>query len=452
MSPSPAARLGRDHAIDLVRALCVTAVVVLHSLMVGVTVTADGPVFANAGDSGWWLVPVSWMLQVMPLFFVVGGFAGLTAYERMPEGSATAFVTARLHRLLLPAVAVIGTAGVGLAALTLAGVPADLVAVAGYRFGQPLWFLAVFLLAQALLPLLVRAHRAAPFVTIGALAGGAVAVDIVRAATGVDAIGFLNLGFVWLAMQQLGFHLADRRIDALSRRARTVIGAVALALLVITFLTGTYSPDLIANINPPTAALILVGVVHTTVFSLLRAPISSFAARPRARAFADFVSQRAMTIYLWHMTVLLALAGASALLASTGMLELPAPASPGWWLGRPVWLALALGITALLSLRLSRIEAIRLPRRTLGAGPVAIAAVLGTAAIALLLVQGTSTTTVIAALTALAGALAIVTPAPSLEVQGVVQRAARIERGPASGALGGHAVLGDAHTVGAHTA
>ncbi|UJP10931.1 acyltransferase [Microbacterium sp. KUDC0406] len=242
MSPSAAARTGRDHAIDLLRALCVTAVVVLHSLMVGVTVTADGPVFANAGDSGWWLVPVSWVLQVMPLFFVIGGFAGITAYERMPEGSATSFVATRLHRLLLPALAVIAAAGIGLSALALAGVPAELVAVAGYRFGQPLWFLAVFLLAQSLLPILVRAHRRAPYVTIAVLAACAVGVDLARAATGLDAIGFLNLGFVWLTMQQLGFLLADGRIDALSRQARIGIGAAALAMLVASFLTGAYSP------------------------------------------------------------------------------------------------------------------------------------------------------------------------------------------------------------------
>ncbi|MFE6733459.1 acyltransferase [Microbacterium sp. NPDC057650] len=452
MSLSPAARPGRDHSIDLVRALCVTAVVVLHSLMVGVTVTPNGPVFANAGDAGWWLVPVSWVLQVMPLFFVIGGFAGLRAYERMPKGSATAFVAARLHRLLLPAVAVIGTAGVGLAALTLTGVPAELVEVAGFRFGQPLWFLAVFLLAQALLPLLVRAHRAAPLMSLAALAGGAVAVDIVRAATGVDAIGFLNLGFVWLTMQQLGFVLADGRIDALSRRARVAIGAAALAALATTFITGAYSPDLIANINPPTAALILVGIVHTAAFSLLRAPITAFAERRRARAFAGFVSQRAMTIYLWHMSVLLILAGGSALLASAGMLELPSPASAEWWLGRPVWLALALGITALISLPLSRIEMLRLPRRNVGAAAVGFAAALGTSSIVLLLVRGTSTTTVIAALTVLVAALAIVTPVPSLEVQRMVQGASRIEHRTATGAFRGHAVLPDPQGATAHAA
>ena len=72
----------RDSAVDLVRAGCVIAVILLHSLMVGVTVTAQGPVFENAGDSGWWLTPVSWLLQVMPLFFVIGGFSGSIALRR----------------------------------------------------------------------------------------------------------------------------------------------------------------------------------------------------------------------------------------------------------------------------------------------------------------------------------------------------------------------------------
>lgn len=402
----------RDTAIDLVRALCVVCVVVLHSLMVGVTLTPGGPLFANAGENGWWLVPVSWVLQVMPLFFVIGGFAGYTAYRRMQDRgrSGTDFVVGRIHRLLLPAAAVVGTAGIGLTVLGIAGVPGDLIAIAGYRFGQPLWFLAVFLLCQALLPALARAHRAAPFRTILGLAGSAVAVDVLRASSGIEALGFLNLAFVWLTMQQLGFFLAEGRIDALSRRTRLIVGGGALALLAITFVTGVYSPDLIANINPPTAALILVGIVHTSAFSLLRAPIAAFASGRRAAAFTAFVSERAMTIYLWHMTVLLVLAGGSALLASASLLSLPDPASAAWWLGRPLWLALALGITALISVPLARIEALRPPIGRVPAGRAAAAAIIGTASVAMLLIAGTSTATAAFAVAMMLGALLLATP------------------------------------------
>ncbi|MGB4136105.1 MAG: acyltransferase, partial [Microbacterium sp.] len=409
--PAHSVDLGRDRAIDLVRALCVTAVVVLHALMVGVTVTADGPLFANAAEAGTWLTPVSWVLQVMPLFFVIGGYAGLTAHRRMRERglSDAAFVVGRIHRLLLPATVVVGAAGIGLAVLELSGVPDALVQIAGYRFGQPLWFLAVFLLCQALLPALLRAHRAAPLGTIAVLGGAALLVDAARILSGVDAIGFLNLGFVWLTMQQLGFHLAEGRIDALSRRVRIGVAAAGAVLLALSFQTGVHSPDLVANLNPPTTALILIGVVHTCAFSLLRAPISSLANRPRVAMFTEFVSRRAMTVYLWHMPVLLTLAGVSALIAGAGLLTLPSPATADWWLGRPVWLLLALSLTALIAVPLSRVEAVRLPQATLGGFRVALAAICGSAGIVLLLVRGASTTTIPVALALTVAGLAMAT-------------------------------------------
>ncbi|WP_193596170.1 acyltransferase family protein [Microbacterium sp. YJN-G] len=382
----------RDGAIDLVRALCIIGVVTLHALMVGVTVSPAGPVFENAGETGVWLIPVSWMLQVMPLFFVIGGFSGATALRaRLLRGdSPTAFVAARVRRLLVPAVAAVGTAGVLLALLRDAGVSTELVGIAGYRFGQPLWFLGVFLLCQALLPVMLRLHALAPLRSLAALAGAALAVDIVRAATGVDAVGFVNLAFVWLALQQGGFLLADGRIDALSARTRVRIGLTALALLVVSFALGLHSPDLIANINPPTTALLLVGVVHTMAFSLLRPQLARIAERRDATAVVRFVSARAMTIYLWHMPVLLTLAGLTALTPIVANAPLPAPASAEWWLSRPLWLASAFTLTALLAVPLSRLETSRpVPVSTSAARAVAATA-LGVAGVVLLLVVGTS--------------------------------------------------------------
>lgn len=435
----------RDHAIDLVRALCIVGVVVLHALMVGVTVTVDGPVFANAGESGGWLTPVSWVLQVMPLFFVIGGFAGYTALTGMRERGtpAAVFVAERVRRLLLPATVVIAAAAAGLVVLRLAGVPEDLVAIAGYRFGQPLWFLGVFLLCQSLLPLLVRAHRARPYFTLMALGAGAVLVDAVRGATGIDAVGFLNLAFVWLTLQQLGLFLADGRIDALSRRARGWIGGLAVAALATAFTFGIHSPDLIANINPPTTALLLVGVAQVSAFSLLRRPVAALASRPAPAAFTRFVSRRAMTIYLWHMPVLLVLAGASALFAMGANVMLPVPASAQWWGTRPLWLLLALGITTLVAVPLSRFEAARAPHGDVRLGRVVVGAAIGVATVALLLAVGVSAWTAPLAVAALLLALAVAAPDRS-EVQRMVQDAPRIEPRPASGTARRAEIRGDA--------
>ncbi|MGJ0388418.1 acyltransferase family protein [Microbacterium sp. CGR1] len=403
---------GRDSAIDFLRALCVVGVVLLHAIMVGVTVVDGSPVFENASDGTGWIVPVSWMLQVMPLFFIIGGFAGFLARRRQRErgGSASAFVAARVQRLVGPAVVTIGIVGAVLAMLSLAGVPAELVVVAGFRYGQPLWFLGVFLLCQSLLPMLASAHDRMPKTTLAALVVAALAVDGLRAMTGVDGLGFLNLAFVWLALQQIGFFLADGTIGRLSRRCRVVGGAAAAAGLVATFTSGVYSPDLIANINPPTGALLLVGVVHLSAVSLFRDRIDAFSRRPRAAAFAAFVNRRTMTIYLWHMPVLLGMAGLSAVAALATGMTLPEPSSVAWWLTRPLWLATALALTAAAAVALTRFETrsspapTEAPRRVLGA----VAA--GLTAVVLLLVLGTTVLTATVAVIGMLWALRLARP------------------------------------------
>lgn len=390
--PAVPARDTRDTGIDLVRALCVVGVVVLHAMMVGVTVTGAGPVFHNAAEGSAWIAPLSWVLQVMPLFFVIGGFSGLVAYRRLRSrgGSTSGFVAGRVHRLLRPALVTVGIVGVALVALLATGVPADIVAVAGYRFGQPLWFLAVFLLCQALLPALAAAHERAPLTAIGALAAAAIAVDVLRGATGIEALGFFNLAFVWLTLQQLGFFLADGRIDRLTVRTRVLAGAGAVAVLIGTWVTGVYSPDLIAHINPPTAALLLVGIAHTAALSLLRDRLRRVSRMPRVAAVTAFVTARTMTIYLWHMPVLLAMAGASAAFALATGMALPAPGGPEWWLTRPLWLAVALAASAVVALAFARVEAAPAPQATDSGRRLTVAVLAGLAAVVLLLVLGTS--------------------------------------------------------------
>lgn len=389
-APLHTSRSARDTGIDLVRALCVLGVVLLHSLMVGVTVTDAGPLFANASEGSAWITPLSWVLQVMPLFFVIGGFAGYTSHLRARQrgGTAAEFVAARIHRLVLPAVCTIATVGVTLTLLLINGVPADLVAIAGYRFGQPLWFLGVFLLCQALLPALAAAHRRAPWLTIGLLVAAAVAVDSMRNATGIDGIGFVNLAFVWLALQQLGFFFADGGIDALARRTRMLISGAAIGGLLLSFGLGVHSPDLIANINPPTTALLLVGVAHTMALSLLRPRLAEWSLRRIPTVFRNFVTPRAMTIYLWHMPVLLAMAGACAVFAIGTDAALPEPSSVGWWMTRPLWLAVVLTLTAGLAYLLAGIESRRVPPATQSSGQLFAATMIGLIAIVGLLVLG----------------------------------------------------------------
>ncbi|MFK0400943.1 acyltransferase [Microbacterium sp. NPDC090225] len=389
------ARGTRDTGIDLVRSLCVIGVVLLHAIMVGVSVVDGRPVFDNASTGTWWIVPVSWALQVMPLFFVIGGFSGLLAYRSvLARGrDARSFIAGRVNRLLRPAVVTIAVIGIALWALTAFGVPVDLVTVAGYRYGQPLWFLAVFLLCQALLPALVHLHRTRPLLSLAALVCAAAGVDMARAVSGIDALGFLNLAFVWLALQQIGFFLADGSIDSLPRRTRVRVGAGAALALLLAFATGLCSPDLIAHINPPTTGLILVGIAHTCAVSLNRTRLSVLSAVPVAAAVSGVIGRRTMTIYLWHMPVLLAMAGVTALVAIGDGSALPVAGSAAWWADRPLWLATALTLTALVAIPFTRIETRRPPAPSDSTRRIVLSVLSGLIGVVLLLVVGTTPVT-----------------------------------------------------------
>src|SRR5690606_31227152 len=249
---TPSTRTARDASIDVARAWCLVVVVTLHSFMVGVSVAGGAPLLENATDGWGGFAALTWFVQIMPLFFVLGGFSSVTQWSRLRTRgvSASDYLALRMRRLLPPALGAMGVTAVVLLVLSLSGVPADMVAVAGFRMSQPLWFLGVYLLCTALVPLATRAHRAAPRLTVLTLAAVVVGVDAARLASGIEALGFANLLFVWLLLQQLGFHLADGRVST-DRRTLLTLAGLALGGLAALCLNGIYSFDLYDNLNPP---------------------------------------------------------------------------------------------------------------------------------------------------------------------------------------------------------
>jgi fucose 4-O-acetylase-like acetyltransferase len=375
------AKTARDTAVDGVRAVLLGVVVLLHSLMVGVSVASDGsPILRNAMEGWDGFAPLTWILQIMPLFFVLGGFASYTQWTRQRARGATTgdYVAGRMRRLLIPASGAILATAVLLAGLVIAGVPADVIATAGFRISQPLWFLGVYLGCSALVPFMVRLHERHRILTVIALATGVVAVDIVRGATGVTAIGLVNMAFVWLLLQQLGFAVADGSLDRIRRAPLLVAAGAAVAVAGVLILSGAAPADLITALNPPMAILVVAGVAQTALFLALRPRLRTWAAGPRTAAAVGWINTRAMTIYSWHMLVVVALAGA--LLLSP--LALPVPLEAAWWASRPLWFVAVLTAVALVVARVGRREATResgtVPvgaRRATGSALVAVAGV-----------------------------------------------------------------------------
>ena len=91
-----------------------------------------------------------------------------------------------------------------------------------------------------------------------------------------------------------------------------------------------------------------------------------------ARAVVFVVGTRLMTVYLWHLPVILILSGAALLLPGLS----PSPASPGWWWTRPLMFVLVLAVVFALSFLVGRWEAPRMVGATPRPAIVAVATVL----------------------------------------------------------------------------
>lgn len=340
----------RDLVVDLVRTACVVLVVVVHITMVGVAVGPDGIAVTSPLQEAPWYVAATWVGQVMPLFFVVGGFASAVGWRSTVArgGGARDFVTTRLVRLFRPAIPLFLVLAVALATATALGTPPELLGEVAFGIGSPLWFLAAYGITQCCVPLMARLHARAPWRALGALLVLAAAVDTVRFATGVAEVGLLNLGPVWLFAQQLGFLWAD---GWFARRSRIVLVGAAVAgyaALVPLTSVGLWAPDMLQDLNPPMLPLAFLAVAQACLVQLVHGPLSRLMRTRGAQAAVFVVGRDGMVVYLWHLPLFIALNGIALLLGA----PFPEPGSAVWWATRPVALvvvlAVAIGIARLL--------------------------------------------------------------------------------------------------------
>ncbi|WP_459180719.1 acyltransferase family protein [Streptomyces sp.] len=343
---------GRDRYVDLLRVVSLGTVVLGHWLMAAVSVGADGT--AEVGNllavkPG--LQPLTWVLQVMPVFFFVGGFSHALSYRSLDrklsgQGVYAAFLRARLQRLLRPTMVFAAVWGAGALALQVLGAGGPLGEVAARLVAQPLWFIGIYLAMVAFTPPLLRLHDRYGWGAFAGLVGGAAAVDVLRFAFGVPFVPFLNFAFVWLAVHQLGFLRADGR---LRRPGAMAVGGLVSAAGLVAF--GPYPLSMvgmpgerISNMAPPTFALLCHGVWLVGAVELLRRPAARLLDRPRVWRGVVVANGIAMTAFLWHLTAML---GVYALVLAAG-LPVPAPGSGTWWAQVPVRMAVAAGVTAAL--------------------------------------------------------------------------------------------------------
>lgn len=352
-----AARLAkRDLTLDLARVTCVVLVVIVHLLLAGVTRGQDGIGIEKTLELQPWFPVASWIGEVMPLFFVVGGFASRVGWRSAQRrgDTATDFVRLRLARLARPALPVFIFLAVVLGVVALLGIDPALVEGVATGVGSPLWFLGAYMLVQALAPTMIRLHEARPITTIVTLVLLAIATDALRFLGGDMLLGLPNAAFVWLAVQQMGFWLADGWFRDRAWWQLLLIVVVGYAILLPVVPWVGYSWNMLANQYPPTVPLIVLGLAQACMLTLLHRPLTALMRTRVAQGVVLVLGSRLMTVYLWHLPVIMLLVGVQLLLP----FELSQPGSGRWWLERLPFLLAVLGVVWLLSLWLVRFEAV----------------------------------------------------------------------------------------------
>jgi hypothetical protein len=351
----------RDRYVDLLRVAAIGVVVVWHWSLSILHWSGDHWAMPNpiAGVPGGWLA--TWPLQIMPVFFIVGGYANSAAWwaaDRDGRGLAGYYRT-RLRRLLVP-VGVFLAVWTGFELAVNLAVP-DYPGVLSYGLivFTPLWFIAAYTWVVLLTPATATAHARAPWLTLGLLAGAVCAADLGRFLAGLEVLGWLNTALVWVLVHQLGYLCRDGTLAGWGRWTwAALVGAGLAALAVLTSLDA-YPRSMVAtveqersNILPTTVTIVAVAVGQLGMIMLLRARLTRWLRGRAAWRLVVAANSIIMTVFLWHMTALLVLL---AVLKWAGV-ERPTEATAGWWAERPLWLLGPLPVLAVLVMIFSRFE------------------------------------------------------------------------------------------------
>jgi surface polysaccharide O-acyltransferase-like enzyme len=340
----------RESSADLYRVIAVIFVVIGHWLVSAVTYR-DGR-FGNDYplDVLPWTQWLTLLFQVVPVFFLVGGYASATSWTHWRDAGGrrwSDWVRHRLGAILGPTTAYVTVALLVVAALVLAGVERSPLSFGGWAAAMHLWFVPVYVVVMALTPVAMAAHRRWGLLVPAALALAVAVVDVVVRITDVAGIGAANYVLCWAAVYQIGICWHG---GALRGRRCALLAVTSTGVLVFLLSMRWYpismvgAPGATAQNNfPPNVALLAFSVAQAGLLVAVAPAVTRRLARSRVRRALAVANRNVMALYLWQMVpvVVVALVAYPA-----GLLPQPEPGTGSWWAMRLVWLAILSVVTA----------------------------------------------------------------------------------------------------------
>ena len=335
----------RNRSVDLYRAIAISFVIFGHWLLVAAVDRGNGLDLTIILAEQPWTQYATWVAQVMPVFFFVGGFSNAISWQsagRDPE-KARIWAATRLTRLLLPTVPlVLVWAVIAILGAQVFNLTPDQIVLFTQAALVPIWFLAVYIIITVAVPVSWWLWERLGLASVALLTLAAIAVDTIAFSFGQDWLRWSNYGFVWLAVHQLGYAWQTGKLSQGRALALLVLGVVWLTLLLVVFdypISMVSVPgEEVSNTLPPTVAMLAIGCIQIGLVLLVERAANAWLQREAPWAAVIVLNQMIMTVYLWHMTALIIAVGAAYGLGSIGLTA--DPGTSDWWVMRPLWIAI----------------------------------------------------------------------------------------------------------------
>lgn len=320
--PVPAAKAAaqtpgdRDRIIDAARGISLVIVVAGHAIMGVVSWQYGVPKVGNLLAAYPWTQALTWVFQIVPLFFFAGGAANAISWDKHVErgGSYAEWMWARAQRFLRPIWSYLVIMGIVAAIVTWLA-PTRVAAPLMLLTTQLLWFLGSYILVTALTPVFRSTTPTQGAIRTLALLVACGLVDVLRFFQGFpSAIGLVNFVLVWMVPAYLGSLWAH---GTFKKYSRTLLISALLLNLIINSVLIRLGPwpislvgmpgDPVSNMAPPTVVLAVHSMNWVLLVALLKKPLTRLLAREKIWQRVTWVNLAAMTMYLWHLPMLVVL-------------------------------------------------------------------------------------------------------------------------------------------------
>lgn len=334
----------RNRYVDFLRSISILFVITGHWL-IATAYFADGSLahghLLKSEPQTQWL---TWVFQVMPIFFIVGGYANAVSLEsaRRREIGYAGWLAARLHRLVAPLLVLLVFWAALAIVMMLSGTGASVIQYASQAALIPIWFLAIYIMVVILAPLTYRFWRRFGFASFWMFVAVAILIDVAFFVFDLQWMGWSNYFWIWLSVHHLGFAWRDGRFGSSGKLLLySALGLVTMSLLIFKgpypfAMVGSPDPGL-SNTLPPKITLLALAIFQFGLLLSVERPMRRVLNNLRLWTATVLINSMIMTLYLWHITIMVILVSLLYLAGGIGLtLE---PGTTEWWWSRPIWIA-----------------------------------------------------------------------------------------------------------------